>query len=234
MRYLIESTRRGADEPELYQVELDLCWMPWLASAGIGDIAAASHGWGGDGEQVVEPRLVEHPGLLEALIAASWDRNTVDGTEPEQVLAERFRLHRRVDDLEAALLKQGKHVPRPRRDHGVTMAMMQAQSEFADRVSTRREVAFDEEDVSFVLNEWNEASFQGTEWTITEHRVQHHRNLLGDYYEDSTEILELLAEWVRFLGERTDADPALVERTEAVARGAQRSATACPDIDDLD
>lgn len=230
LRYLIELARRGAAEAELYEVEVDACWLPMVAAAGpAGPLDAEPPGRQGEG--VVEPRLVEHPDLLGALVNATWDRTVVSGLESEAVLAQRFCMYRRIDALGTALRKQGSQLPGRSRDHGVTMAMMQAQAGFLEDLGAQHGTDRDEEGASLVLSQWTEDSTPGTEWTITEHRVEHHRHLLGDY-DQPADLLEILAAWVRFLGERTDADPDLVDRTVAVARGAQRSATACPDVED--
>ena len=77
-----------------------------------------------------------------------------------------------------------------------------------------------------LAEEWLEGMLPGTEHSVSPHRSEYLRELIGDWLDDpvTDAVRALLPEWVRWNGEQAGVPAPLIEYAVSAASGGQAAA----------
>jgi hypothetical protein len=202
----------------------------------VGEAAAAWREGVGDVAAAAVPAPVADAGAASELQCLVYcdvgGKLGVRGTESRAMLDNWFRGRRRLHDLAGALKRSRMPLPEPRNlYHDTDAAAMTA--EFTAWYRDRLGSDADPEAVTALAFEWIEGAMPGTEFAASPHRAAFQRRLIGEWQPDhpvTVGALELLPEWVRWLGERAGLAVGLVDRVVAAAAGQPQGRPECAGV----
>jgi hypothetical protein len=158
---------------------------------------------------------------VTCLVYCEHEEQHVIGDESRTVMDNWFRGPRRISDIGDALRERGFDLPGySPRYHDIDVAPMA--DPFAKWYAERHGHEPAREAAEALAVEWLESMLPGTEHSVSPHRSEYFRELIGDWLDDpvTDAVRTLLPEWVRWNGEQADVLAALIERavSGAVAR----------------
>lgn len=207
----------GRTEPVTWLLDIDGGGFITIAGAGtFGSPDEAAEAWRaavGQSADSAVPSAVDADALTFLSACAQSDQ-FVGGRESRSRMDSWYRAYRRLDDIAKALSERGMELPwertRTPRTQPVNPAPMVG--EFTAWYTGRRGQAPDAEIVEDVAGEWLDCVVPGTERLISPTRTTLFRALIGDWRKPyATPGLDLLTEWVRWLGEESGLPEALIE-----------------------
>lgn len=208
----------GRAEPVTWLLDIDGGGFITIAGAGtFGSPDEAAEAWRavvGQSADSAVPSAVDADALM-FLAACVQSDQFVGGRESRSRMDNWYRAYRRLDDIVKALSERGMELPwertRTPRTQPVNPAPMVG--EFTAWYTGRRGQAPDAEIVEEVAGEWLDCVVPGTERLISPTRTTLFRALIGDWREPyATPGVDLLTEWVRWLGEESGLPEALIEQ----------------------
>ncbi|GEM_PF-1349718 len=228
----------------VFLFDIDACAFVDLVGGRVfDDMGEAAAAWReGVGEAAAEavPAAIADAGAVSGLHCLVYcdvgGKLGVRGSETRAMLDNWFRGRRRLHDLAGALKRRRMPLPEQRNlYHDIDPAPMTA--EFAGWYRERHGSEADVETATALAFEWLEGALPGTEFAASPHRAAFHRRLIGDWQPDhpvTLAALELLPEWVRWLGERAGLGTGLADRAVAAAAGQPQARPECAGVaDDL-
>jgi hypothetical protein len=220
----------GGIDQSVYLLDIDACGLVRLAGAGVfDDVEGAATAWrdqvGVSAEGLIP--VAATPESLTCLVYCEHDEQDVFGDESRMVMDNWFRAPRRIRDIDEALRERGIVMPDYSPRYGsIDVAPMA--DPFAKWYSERHGHESGREAVEALAEEWLEGMLPGTEHSVSPHRSEYFRELIGDWLDDpvTDAVRALLPEWVRWNGERAGVPAPLIEYAISAASGGQ--ATAAP------
>jgi hypothetical protein len=211
----------GGVDPSVYLLDLDACGLVRLAGAGVfDDMESAAASWRdqvGVSAEGVTPAAAT-PESLTCLVYCEHEEEDVIGDESRTVMDNWFRAPRRIRDIDDALRERGVVLPEySPRYRDIDVAPMA--DPFAMWYSERHGHEPVREAAEALAVEWLEGMLPGTEHSVSPHRSEHFRELIGDWLDDpvTDAVRALLPEWVRWNGEQAGVPAALIERAVSAA-----------------
>jgi hypothetical protein len=199
--------------------------VPWLLDIdGSGFITIAGAWTSGSSEEAVGAWRAEvgssadsvvlgklDAGALMFLVKCVQSDQLVWGRESRPRMDNWYRPYRRLEDITQVLSDRGVELPRePARGHVDLPTMI---GEFTAWYTVGRGQEPDAELVGEVAGEWLDCVVPGTERLISPARTAFFRGLIGDWREPYAAAgLDLLVEWIRWLGEETGLAEPLIDR----------------------
>lgn len=224
----------GAD-PSVFLLDIDACEFTTLANAGAyDDLERAAAAWRalvGDTAGRAEPVEVRSGEQLSCLAYCDLGEDLI-GDETRNRLDNWFRANRCVHDLAHALRKSPRlwSPPVSLYDLDIEPMTREFRGWYADRHGTEP----DQDAVDGLAEEWLEGVLPETRYSISPHRVRSRRSLIDDGWlpDDpaTVAVRPLLAEWARWLGERSGLPPELVDRAAAEAAVVRNEEPALSDV----
>jgi hypothetical protein len=211
---------RGVD-PSVFLFDVEASGFVELIEPGVhDDVQGAAAVWRatvGDSADGVEPHRVDSAAELLPLAHLRSDDSAVTGVETRAAMDNWFRARRRVADLTDALRRTSTPLSVARHDEFDPLPMVE---EFRAWHVRRHGVAPHEEAVEDLVWEWTEGLLPETWYVASPGRVEFVSSLVGDWVksEITTAALTLIPEWTRWLGERAELPPHLIERAVSAAR----------------
>lgn len=211
----------GGVDPSVYLLDLDASELVRLAGAGIfDDVESAAASWreqvGASAEGLIPAAAT--PESLTCLVYFEHEEEHVIGDESPTVMANWFRAPRRGLDIYDALHERGFVLPEySPRYHDIDVAPMA--DPFAKWYAERHGHKPAREAVEALAEEWLEGMLPGTEHSVSPHRSEYFREVIGDWLDDpiTDTVQALLPEWVRWNGEQVGLPAALIERAVSAA-----------------
>jgi hypothetical protein len=221
----------GGIDPSVYLLDIDASGLVRLAGAGVfDDVEEAATAWrdhvGVSAEGLIPAAAT--PESLTCLVYYEHEEQHVVGDESRMVMDNWFRAPRRIRDIGEALRERGIVLPdySPRYD-GIDVTPMA--DPFATWYAERHGHEPGREAVEALAEEWLEGMLPGTEHSVSPHRSEYFRELIGDWLDDpvTDAVRALLPEWVRWNGEQAGVPAPLIEYAVSAASDGQ-AATAPP------
>ncbi|MGL5865790.1 MAG: hypothetical protein ACRCYX_07940 [Dermatophilaceae bacterium] len=223
-RYAVIAGFEYPHDPAQHVMLLDLDASGFVTLADVGivdDVHQAAEMWRqtvGASAGAARPQLVTDPDQLQCLVHLDTGETIVRGDEPRPVLDNWFRADRRVRQLHDSLRRAGLPLPPPTSlYHGLDITVMTRP--FTEWMTNTAAAEPNPESVDALAEAWMEGALPETWFSVSPRRVEFQLALIGDWYDDdiTTEVLELLPIWVRWLGERGDLPELLSEPVTAAA-----------------
>jgi hypothetical protein len=211
----------GDVDPSVYLLDIDASGLARLAGAGVfDDMESAAASWrdqvGVSAEGLIPATAT--PESLTCLVYCEAEEQHVIGDESRTVIDNWFRGPRRCCDVGDALRERGFVLPEySPRYHDIDAAPMA--DPFAGWYAGRHGHEPSREAAEALAVEWLEGMLPGTEHSVSPHRSEYFRELIGDWLDDpvTDAVRALLPEWVRWNGEQAGVPAALIERAVSAA-----------------
>lgn len=211
----------GGVDPSVYLLDIDACGLVRLAGAGVFDdaeqAAAAWRDQVGVSAEGLTPAAAS-PESLTCLVYCEHEEQDVIGDESRMMMDNWFRAPRRIRDIDEAYRERGIVLPEySPRYHDIDVAPMAGP--FAEWYSGRYGRVPGREAVEALAEEWLEGMLPGTEHSVSPHRSEYVRELIGDWLDDpvTDAVRALLPEWVRWNGEQAGIPAPLIDRAVSAA-----------------
>lgn len=197
----------------------------------VDDVQQAATTWRdavGDSAAAAQPEPVTDPDQLRCLVQLDpTDEAVVRGGESRSVIDNWFRADRRIREIRDAMRKRRMPLPAATnlyRDLDISVMTRP----FTEWRAATGAVGPNPESVDALAAEWMEGTLPQTWFSVSPRRVEFQLELIGDWIVDeiTTEVLNLMPSWVRWLGDRAGLPEHLRER--AIAAAAPRTADASP------
>lgn len=208
----------GRPEPVTWLLDIDGGGFITIAGAEtFGSPDEAAEAWRaavGQSAEAAVPSAIDADALTFLAACAQSDQ-FVGGRESRSRMDNWYRAYRRLDDIVKALSEHGMELPwertRAPRTQPVDPASMVG--EFTAWYTGRHGQGPDAEILEGVAGEWLDCVVPGTEHLISPTRTTLFRSLIGDWREPyAAPGLDLLTEWVRWLGKESGLPEALIEQ----------------------
>jgi len=201
-------------------LDIDTSGFIGLADVGIfDDEQDAAAAWRETvGGSAAEPEPVTDPDQLLCVVHLDADEFHIRGDEARPVTDNWFRSGRRIHELYDALRKRGMPLPQAANlYHDIDVSVMTRP--FIAWCAATGATQPDPESVAALAEEWMEGRLPETWFSVSPGRVRFQLELIGDWIADdvTTEVLNLMPTWVRWLGERGGLAEPVLDRAIAAA-----------------
>ncbi len=214
-------------------LDIDTSGFIVLADVGIfDDLHQAGTAWRdtvGDSAGAARPEPVTDPDQLRCLVHLDAAGEAgIRGDEPRSVIDNWFRADRRICQLHDGMRKAGMPLQAATNLYqNLDITVMTRP--FIEWLAATGAAEPNPEAVDALAEEWMEGALPETWFSVSPRRVAFQHELIGDWIVDdvTTEVLELMPSWVRWIGERGHLPESLSERVIAAA-APRRPADATP------
>ena len=212
-------------------LDIDASGFIVLGDVGVfDDVRQAAAVWRetvGDSGEESQPEPVTDPDQLLCLVHLNpADEVGVRGDEPRSVVDNWFRADRRIRELQEGMRKRRMPLPAATnlyRNLDITVMTRP----FTEWYAATGAVEPNSESVDALAAEWMEGTLPETWFSVSPRRVEFQLVLINDWIADAvtTEVLDLLPAWVRWLSEGAGLPEHLRERVIAAAAPRSSDAT---------
>jgi hypothetical protein len=212
-------------------LDVDTSGFIVLADVGVfDDVQQAAALWRetvGDSGVNAQPEPVTDPDQLLCLVQLDPAGEVgIRGDEPRSVVDNWFRADRRLRELHEGMRKARMPLPAATnlyRNLDITVMTRP----FTEWYAATGAVEPNPESVDALAEEWMEGTLPETWFSVSPRRVEFQLELIGDWIADevTTEVLNLMPTWVRWLGEGAGLPEHLHERVIAAAAPRRSDAT---------
>lgn len=213
-------------------LDIDTSGFIVLADVGIfDDVQQAVTAWRdmvGDSAGAARPEPVTDPDQLLCLVHLDAGETGIRGDEPRSVIDNWFLADRRIRQLHDSMRKAGMPLPAATnlyRNLDITVMTRP----FIEWMTATGAAEPNPEAVDALAEEWMEGALPETWFSVSPRRVAFQLELISDWIVDdvTTEVLDLMPSWVRWIGERGHLPESLSEPVIAAA-APRRPADATP------
>jgi hypothetical protein len=212
-------------------LDIDTSGFIVLGDVGVfDDVQQAAAVWRetvGDSGEEAQPEPVTDPDQLLCLVQLDLaDEVGIRGDEPRSVVDNWFRADRRIRELHEGMRKRRMPLPAATNLYrNLDISVMTRP--FTEWYAATGAVEPNPESVDALAEEWMEGTLPETWFSVSPRRVEFQLGLIDDWIADevTTEVLNLMPTWVRWLGEGASLPEHLRERVIAAAAPRSSDAT---------